>query len=462
MRYIRFNNDGWYARYDDGLNKTNVVRVADAAAARWADVFGGGTVHIGYDTRRHAPELAAAAAAAVGAWGLDARLSDGPCPMPALNFATRSDPSAVGALMLTADHRNADYLGIRVRNNDSSAIGRDEAGAIEDLVSQELGEAQGPFTLEESVGPFLAHMAFLVDVRRIRNARLDCILDPMYGTARGHAATLLRSLGVGVVEIHGDTVDDFCGTHPEVVEPWLDDLEYMTGQTQVDFGIAIDGPSNRAAAVDGEGNLVAAPRLHALVLMHLIKNRGLSGRIVLPRFSSVVIRRVAESLGCDVTLVPPGPTWPFEEIRQGGVITTSDGLGGICVPSLDPERNAFVTMLLLVELLAYEGVSLREMAANLDRAVGSMEYGHREIRMDPGRCAVLRNLLPGTNPEGLCAKKPVSVSHADGLRVQFDDDSWLFIRPSMSEPLVRIYGEGVDRADRDELLDMAKSYVTSL
>ena len=114
MRYIRFNNDGWYARYDDGLNKTNVVRVADAAAARWADVFGGGTVHIGYDTRRHAPELAAAAAAAVGAWGLDARLSDGPCPMPALNFATRSDPSAVGALMLTADHRNADYLGIQI------------------------------------------------------------------------------------------------------------------------------------------------------------------------------------------------------------------------------------------------------------------------------------------------------------------------------------------------------------
>lgn len=462
MRYIRFNNDGWYARYDDGLNETNVVRVADAAAARWADLYGGGTVHIGYDTRRDAPELAAAAAAAVGAWGLEARLSNGPCPMPALNLVTRTDASAVGALMLTADHRNADYLGIRVRNNDSSAIDRDEAGAIEDLVSQELGDVGGPFALEETVGPFLGHMASLVDGERIRTAHLDCIVDPMFGTARSHAATLLRSLGVGVVEIHGDIVDDFGGIHPEVVEPWLDDLEYMTGQTQVDFGIAIDGPSNRAAAVDGEGNLVPAPKLHALVLLHLIKNRGLSGRIVLPRFSSVVIRRVAESLGCGVTLVPPGPTWPFEEIRQGGVITTSDGLGGICVPSCDPERNAFVTMLLLVELLAYERVSLQEMLARLDATVGSMEYGHREVRMDPGRCAVLRNLLPGTNPEGLCDKTPVSVSHAGGLRVQYDDDSWLFIRPSMSEPLVRIYGEGVDRADRDGLLDMARSYVDSL
>ncbi|MEY8437740.1 phosphoglucomutase [Atopobiaceae bacterium 24-176] len=462
MRYIRFSNDGWYARYDDGLNETNVVRVADAAAARWADLYGGGTVHIGYDTRRDAPKLAAAAAAAVGAWGLEARLSNGPCPMPALNLVTRTDASAVGALMLTADHRNADYLGIRVRNNDSSAIGRDEAGVIEDLVSQELGDVGGPFALEETVGPFLGHMASLVDAERIRSSRLDCIVDPMYGTARSHAATLLRSLGVGVVEIHGDIVDDFGGIHPEVVEPWLDDLEYMTGQTQVDFGIAIDGPSNRAAAVDGEGHLVPAPKLHALVLLHLIKNRGLSGRIVLPRFSSVVIRRVAESLGCGVTLVPPGPTWPFEEIRQGGVITTSDGLGGICVPSCDPERNAFVTMLLLVELLAYEGASLQEMLARLDAAVGSMEYGHREVRMDPGRCAVLRNLLPGVNPEGLCDKTPVSVSHAGGLRVQYDDDSWLFIRPSMSEPLVRIYGEGIDRADRDNLLGMARSYVDSL
>lgn len=462
MRYLRFTNDGWYARYDDGLNKHNVRRIADAAAAYWADLHGAGTVYIGYDTRRRAAEFADEAASVVGSWGLDVVVSDGPCPMPALNHAVRVDPGSVGALMLTADHRSSDYLGVRVRNRDSSAIGEEEADAIEALVSQDETPATGVATYSDYVSPFLESVSAAVDGERIRAAGLSCVIDPMYGTARGVAAGLLRSMGVSALEIHGDLVDDFGGMHPEVVEPWLDDCEYVTGKMPVDLGIAIDGPSNRAAAIDENGRFITAPKLHALLIAHLVKNRGLTGRIVVPRFCSTVVRRLARQLGLDVMSVAQGPIWPFEEIKQGGVVTASDGLGGICIPSIDRERNAFATTLLLVEMLAMEGRPLSSLVNDLDRVVGSMEYGQRELRIDPGRYAVLRNLLPGINPGRICHKEPMDVRHADGLYVQFEDETWLYIRPSASEPLVRIHGEGVDRADRDELLDAACSLLQEL
>ena len=463
MSYLRFTNDGWYSRLDEDFTEPNVARIADAVAAFWYEQNPKGTVYIGFDTRQNAASYAAIAAKAQAAWGLKVVVSDGPCPMPALNQAVREDPKAIGALMLTADHRSADYLGVRVRNADSSAISSEDAAHIEDLVSAEVDVSEASFEVQDFVTPFLATMSSIVDASLIRDAHLTAVVDPLFGTARGIAAPLLRSFGVDVVEIHGDADANFGGLHPEVVEPWVDDLEYLTEQTHSSFGVAIDGPSNRSIMVDERGQLVSAPQAHGLLLEHLVKHRNLSGRIVVPRFSSAMTRRLADRLGCEVVAVASGPTWPFDEIRRGNVLTASDGLGGICVPTFDRERNAFVTMLLLMEYIAAEKKPLSQLVDEFCAQVGKMEFGSKELRMDPGKYAVLRNLLPGVNPvlEGV-ARQPVSVSHADGLRVQYEDDSWLLVKPSLSEPLVRIYAEGPTKAERDNLLDGAKQLLKQL
>ena len=122
-----------------------------------------------------------------------------------------------------------------------------------------------------------------------------------------------------------------------------------------------------------------------------------------------------------------------------------------------------MTMLLLMEYIAAEKKPLSLLVDEFCAQVGKMEFGSKELRMDPGKYAVLRNLLPGVNPvlEGV-GKEPVSVSHADGLRVQYEDDSWLLVKPSLSEPLVRIYAEGPTKAERDNLLDGAKQLLKQL
>lgn len=463
MSYLRFTNDGWYSRLDEDFCEPNVARIADAVAAFWYEQNPKGTVYIGFDTRQNAGSYAAIAAKAQAAWGLRTVVSDGPCPMPALNEAVREDPEAIGALMLTADHRSADYLGVRVRNADSSAISSEDAAHIEDLVSAEVDVPDVSFEVQDFVSPFLATMSSIIDVSLVRDAHLTAVVDPLFGTARGIAAPLLRSFGVDAMEIHSAADANFGGLHPEVVEPWVDDLEYLIGQTRSSFGVAIDGPSNRSILVDERGQLVSAPQAHGLLLEHLVKHRGLSGRIVVPRFSSAMTRRLADRLGCEVVAVASGPTWPFDEIRRDNVLTASDGLGGICVPTFDRERNAFVTMLLLMEYIAAEKKPLSLLVDEFCAQVGKMEFGSKELQMDPGKYAVLRNLLPGVNPvlEGV-GKEPVSVSHADGLRVQYEDDSWLLVKPSLSEPLVRIYAEGPTKAERDNLLDGAKQLLKQL
>lgn len=461
MRYIRFTNDGWYARYDDGHSEANVLRIADAVGALWADMRPGATVYVGYDTRRDGATLARAAASVLGGWGLQARVSDIYCPMPALNLATRRDEQAVGALMLTADHRSADYLGVRVRNADSSAISPEVAERIENLVPHEAPTPEGPYVEQDFITPFMHAAADAVDRAAIAGSQFRCVVDPMHGTSRGYAAQLLRVMGVDAIEIHGEPRDDFGGLHPEVAEPWLDDCEVATARMGVNLGVAIDGPSNRAVAVDERGLFVPTPKLHALLIYHLARNRGLTGRVVVPRTTSVLIRRQAAQLGLPLTVVAAGPTWAFEESRQGDVLTSGDGLGGMCIPAIDPERNAFVTVLLLLELMAMEQKPLSQLVANLDEKLGVMEYGQRNVRMDAGKYQVLRNLLPGINAEGLFPEDPVAISHADGIRAQFADDSWVLVRPSETQPLVRIYAEGPTKAKRDALLASASDLLKS-
>jgi phosphomannomutase len=459
MNYIRFANDGWYARYDEGMGEKNMIRVADAIGALWSDVAPGSTCYVGYDTRRDAAELAQVVASTLGSWGLHPRLSDIYCPMPALNRAVRVDDTAVGGVMLTADHRGPEYLGIRVRNPDGSAISHEVAARIEELVSPNPVEPSGSFETADLVTAYMQELVSKIDVDAIKAAGITCVVDPLYGTAKGFALQLARAAGADATEIHNSPVEDFGGLHPEVVMPWLRDLEAAVLQRGAAVGIALDGPSNRACAVTEKGHVVPPPKLTALVMQHLVENRGETGRVLAPQSASAILRRQAERLGCPMTTVSTDPVWAREEARSGGVLLSGDGLGGVCIPSIDNERDALAAMLLVLEMMAVTGKPLSVLVDDLDEALGKMVYGHRDVYVDPARVQVLKNLLPGINPSQVGSREPVSVSHADGLRVQYENDAWLLVRPSATQPLIRIYAEAPTKQECTDMLDAARRFV---
>lgn len=450
---IRFGTDGWRARRDGAFTEENVERVIDAAAALWEQSRPGAIVYVGYDTRFDADSFARLAARVISGHGLVAKLSDRFVPTPALSWAVANDPRACGGIMITGSHHPADYLGIKFRVADGGAGSYEFVTEVERAIEPEPMGLRGALDVVDIMGPYLGSLAASVDREAIASAGLKVVYDPMYGSARGYMAELLRDLGVEVEEIHGEDDGGMLDLRPEPIEPWVDDCEQEVILQGAHCGLINDGDADRVGAVDENGRFINAHKVFSLVLGHLVENRGMTGRVVMGLATSLVTRRVARALGCRYVLKPVGFKHIYEEMLKGGVLMGGEETGGFGIPSHFPERDGLYICLLLCELMAKTGKTLGELDRELEEAMGSTSYARRDLRLQNDDIEVLRTMLPGINPQNVAGKTPVRVNHMDGLRLEFDDESWLLLRPSGTEPLVRVYAEAPTVEMRDRLLD---------
>lgn len=452
MSIVRFVGDAWQVRVDEDDPRDGALRIAEAVGLLAGETHADGTVYVGYDTRPSSVELAEEVGGVIAAHGMRVLVSSTHCPTPALCEAVRRDPDAFAAVMLTAGNRPDDYFGLRLRTADGNSAAPADIETLESLIPSRPTLERGAVERVDVVGPYLDAIARFIDADAVRRARPTVVCDSMHGATSGHAARLLRRLGAEVVELHAAPKEDFGGLHPAACEPWIDDCEQGVRDVRADMGVALDGGGDRIALIDGAGTFVTPHKMLSLVMEHLVSGRGMSGRMVVPIFCSSIVKRQAKRLGCPLTVTPAGFVWMREEMGSEDVLCAGDAQGGVCIPSIGLERDALAVAAALVEALAVGGVSVAERASQLDEQVGRMEYGRRDIRMGSGAIQMLRNFLPGLNPADIAGRVPVRVSHSGGLRVEFEDDSWLLVRPSRTEPLVRVYAEAKDIASRDELL----------
>ena len=250
---IHFGTGGWYARRDGDFTDENVVRLADAAAQLWARSNPGAIVNIGFDAREGAEQAARLAGMVVAGAGLVAMISDRYAPTPALSWAIANDPRACGGLMVTGSNHSADYLGIKVRMADGGTGTADLIDALEDSIPLEATEVRGPLVEKDIVTPYLESLFKDIDTQAIAEASLQLVYDPMYGSARGYLPSVLGSLGVQVIEIHGADEPEAQSLRPEPIEPWVDDCEQMVLSSKAHAGLVCDGDGTRVAAVDERG-----------------------------------------------------------------------------------------------------------------------------------------------------------------------------------------------------------------
>lgn len=449
---IHFGTDGWRARLDGDFTEENVARIAHAAGKLWSGQVCR-SVYIGYDTRPQAVGFARIAAEVIAAMGFTARLTDRPVPAPALSWATASDPDACGALMVTGSHHPSDYLGIKLRMADGGGGLAELYDELEGMVEADPPEERGEVTSVDISTSYEAQLVSLVDGESIRSAGLTAIADPMYGAARGCLAEILRSVGVSVHEIHAKEEPGWEDLRPEPIEPWVDACERAVIGQGASIGLITDGDADRVGAVDDRGRYVHPHQIIALILDHLVRHRGATGRVVLTAASSVLPRRVAESHGCRVTIRPIGFKYLYEEVFKGDVLIAGEESGGIGIPAHLPERDAMLCCLLLCELIAQENRPLSELVDELDERYGARSFARRDLRLAPESVEYLRTLLPGLNPPEVAGMEPTTVSHLDGLRLDFADESWLLLRPGGTEPVVRVLAEAPTIEQRDALLE---------
>lgn len=453
MSIIHFDNKGWRARFDKDFNEQNLSRIADAFAYIWADAHPGATVLVGYDTRYNGRGFAAVVAGVMASYGLHVVVSSSECPTPALGWSIAHDPQVVGGVMLSASSASCEFGGISARGADGGPVPEGFYDAAARIVASSPVASRSSFSYADFVEPYLQHLKERVDASVIENASLDVVVDPMYGSGRGFLASVLRSLGCRVHEIHNEANPDFGGLHPATSEPWVDKCEQAVGIYQADLGLALDGDGDRFGAIDKNGRFVSPHKTVPLIMDHLVSNKGEWGRVVVTHSSSAYVRRQAERLGLELTAVPMGFARIYDEFVENDVLLGAEEYGGIAIPSHLAERDGLLAALLLVEYVAQSGQTLGELVEDLQRHIGRLHYIRRDIKLDVASIQSFRNILPGLNIPQVCGMRPIAVGHSDGLILRFENDSWVQLRPSRTEAYVRACAEAPDLRLANQLAD---------
>ena len=468
MADIHFGTDGWRAIIGEDFTPDNLNRVVAAAArifkeeavAAGRDADAPGTLIVGHDCRQDAHAYAELAAQVAAGEGFNVLLTEDYCPTPTLCWSVAHNDDAVGGIMLTSSHNPAEYLGVKLRMADGGASPAEFTDRVEAVLPPEPTDILGPFQTADLMTDYLAALRELVDVEAIRGANLRVVCDPLYGAGRHYLAGLLRDMGVEVVEIHNAEDPTFAGLHPEPIQPWVDEGLAKVGELGYDALFINDGDADRIGAVDEHGNFVNPHRIITLLVSHLAEDKGQHGRVVSTITASAMLARQCKRLGLELTSTPVGFKWIYAEMEKGDVMLGGEESGGIGIPTHVMERDGLLMALLLAETMAQRGMSLGQLVDDMFEKVGKLEFERRGLSITEAQMAGFRaNIVPGYAPDEVCGKKVVDVDRRDGVKFYLEGDAWVMMRPSGTEPLVRVYAEAETVDEVRALLDAAEAVV---
>lgn len=470
MADIHFGTDGWRAIIGEDFTPDNLNRVVAAAArifkeeavAAGRDADAPGTLIVGHDCRQDAHAYAELAAQVAVGEGFNVLLTEDYCPTPTLCWSVAHNDDAVGGIMLTSSHNPAEYLGVKLRMADGGASPAEFTDRVEAVLPPEPTDILGPFQTADLMTDYLAALRELVDVEAIRGANLRVVCDPLYGAGRHYLAGLLRDMGVEVVEIHNAEDPTFAGLHPEPIQPWVDEGLAKVGELGYDALFINDGDADRIAAGDSRGNYVNAHRIITLLTKHMV-DRGETGRVVSTVTASAMLDRMCRKLGLELVSTPVGFKWIYGEMEKGGVMIGGEESGGIGLPDHVKERDGLLMALLLTECMAQSGKDLGAIIDEMLADIGRLEFARRGLSITDEQMARFRaETVPAYTADEIAGKRVLDVDRRDGVKLLLEGDAWVMMRPSGTEPLVRIYAEAATTDEVNELLDAAETVVTSL
>lgn len=470
MADIHFGTDGWRAIIGEDFTPDNLNRVVAAAArifkeeavAAGRDADAPGTLIVGHDCRQDAHAYAELAAQVAAGEGFNVLLTEDYCPTPTLCWSVAHNDDAVGGIMLTSSHNPAEYLGVKLRMADGGASPAEFTDRVEAVLPPEPTDILGPFQTADLMTDYLAALRELVDIEAIRGANLRVVCDPLYGAGRHYLADLLRDMGVEVVEIHNVEDPTFAGLHPEPIQPWVDEGLAKVGELGYDALFINDGDADRIAAGDSRGNYVNAHRIITLLTKHMV-DRGETGRVVSTVTASAMLDRMCRKLGLELVSTPVGFKWIYGEMEKGGVMIGGEESGGIGLPDHVKERDGLLMALLLTECMAQSGKDLGAIIDEMLADIGRLEFARRGLSITDEQMARFRaETVPTYTADEIAGKRVLDVDRRDGVKLLLEGDAWVMMRPSGTEPLVRIYAEAATTDEVNELLDAAEAVVTSL
>lgn len=478
---IKFGTDGWRAVISDEFTFDNVRKVAQAIAEKTlADILGSngnGAVDrpcamvVGFDTRFLSDRYAAAVAEVLAANGIHVWLTRSDTPTPIVSYAI-VDKKADAGIMITASHNPPRYNGIKLKaayggsaspadakDVERRILAHEQAGVQPKQIELKAALAQGLVQRFDPFPAYAEHLHKLVNFDVIQRADLAVVIDAMYGAGRGYLRRLLEGAGCQVTELRSEMNPGFNGIHPEPIERHLQPLIAEMKMGKYHVGLATDGDADRIGAVDPTGRFIDPHCVMALLLEHLVHDRGLRGSVVKTVSTTQMLNRLAERYDLPIHETPVGFNHISDLMMSEVVLIGGEESGGISMLGHIPEGDGVLMGLLLVEMVATRGKSLVTLLDELMAApdVGRFCYARRDQPVRPfDKNAMVAGLM-ASPPALLAGQSIASINNRDGVKFILRDNSWLLIRPSGTEPLLRIYAEGrTDEAVQTLLLEGAQ------
>jgi phosphomannomutase len=454
---IHFGTDGWRAVIADGFTFQNLTVAAQASAQVLARTYPGEGILVGYDNRFLSERFAAHVAEVVARLGIPVYLSTTVAPTPAFSWGAK-ERGCHGALVITASHNPPHYSGLKVKGGFGGSVPPEVTAAIEQELQslQPLGSHKAPIHTWDPWPGYLAQLSRFVDLEKLKGSPAKIWVDVMFGSGAGG---LKRLLGEKVIELQAHRDPLFGGFPPEPLPQNLQASAQIIAAdpAPLKMGLVFDGDADRIAALDGQGHFLSPQILIPILIDHLAGRRGLRGEIVKTISGSELFVKVAQHYGLPVTEMPVGFKYIAERMMSTEVLLGGEESGGIGYLGHIPERDALLSALYLIEAVTETGQDLSTIYRALQEREGfTSVYLRRDLHLtDQNQQTQLFQRLQKDPPLEILGQKVIKHFDKDGHKFTLADGSWVMIRGSGTEPLLRLYSEAKDLEAVNALLDWA-------
>ncbi|OLC23321.1 MAG: hypothetical protein AUH69_02055 [Actinobacteria bacterium 13_1_40CM_4_65_12] len=452
---ITFGTDGWRGVIADDFTFANVRRVAQGSAEYMKSQSQDPLAVVGYDCRFASEDFARTVADVFAASGVRTLIFDRPSPTQVASW-TVIDRKATGAAVVTASHNPYLFNGIKYKTETGSSASTEviaelepRINAIEAVPVPDMSSSGDLVSVYDPRAPYYAQVGRMVDLNAIRSAGLRIVHETMYGSGFGYIKELLDGGRTSVVELHNERNAWFGGMNPEPIPPNIDAaIAHMRGGGQ-DLCICTDGDADRVGIIDETGRFINQLQVFALLMLYLFDVRQITGPVVKTVNMTSMAEKLGAEFGVPVYEVPVGFKNVAPKMMETNAVLGGEESGGFAIRGHIPERDGILVGLLFADMIVKLRQPLSQILAGLEKRVGPHAYARHDIHLnretyEQDRVRILRT-LESHEPSEIAGVKVERIRSDDGFKFYLADGSWVLLRTSGTEPLVRIYSEAADK-----------------
>ena len=465
MNKIKFGTDGWRAIIGQEYTTDNVARVSIAVANWLNEKYQKPSVVIGHDCRFAGELFAETAAKVLASKGVLVKMSKGFVTTPMVSLGVVKEKTDLG-VVITASHNPPSYNGYKLKGNFGGPLLQDDINDIEIRIPEFNSVDYVSISIEDLVNSgrliyvdlediYCTHVKSSFDLNSIRNSKMNFAYDAMFGAGMNAMKKLLPK----ATFLHCDNNPGFLGVSPEPIHRNLLEFSNLMKEKPIDCGLATDGDADRIGLYNSSGNFIDSHHIILLLIHYLVKYKGLSGKVVTAFSCSVKVAQLCKHYGLDHEIVQIGFKHIAGKMVKEDVLLGGEESGGIATAGHIPERDGIWMGLILFEFMSKSGKSLDDLIAEVYEIVGPFAFERIDLHIDNDtKIRIIEDCNLGKFEKfgKYCVER---VEKTDGFKYFFDADTWLMIRPSGTEPVLRTYAEAKNQSIAFDILAACKSTI---